>query len=100
MKKQDRDDTFPSNISQKQMVFELWDTMVGNTRNRGFIDEMRSFRKETEDRLDRFEHKLYETKNDINPIVKVITSWKMITAFFITFLGLLSTIVYIIIQIS
>ena len=88
------------NTTQKEMIFELWHTMVGDTKDEGFINEMKAFKKDTQDRFDRLEKDIRHTKAEVTPVVNVVSNWRVVTAFVVMFVGLVSTIVYITVSVT
>lgn len=88
------------NTTQKEMVYELWNTMVGNTKEQGFIDEMKAFKVDTQDRLNRLDEKIHDTKKEVTPVINIVSNWRIVTAFVIMFIGLISSIVYITISLT
>ncbi len=86
--------------TQKEMIYELWETMVGGTEKEGFIHEMRAFKRDTECKLEKLDRKIHDTKNDVKPIITIFSSWKMIAGFISGFIGLIAAIVYIIVHLK
>lgn len=95
-----KDSSRYKHTTQKQMVYELWDTLVGKTDKEGFIHEMRSFKENTEKTLDKLDKKIHETRKDVAPIVSMFSNWRVVTGFIIGFIGLISMIVYIIVHLG
>jgi len=78
-----------------RMLRELYNEMIGSPGKVGFFEDMRSFKRDTEQELVKLHNRVDHIKEDTEPVVEFYRSWKFVIGFIIGASSFVGTLFYL-----